>query len=116
MLANANYVFSFNSIFSSTLRELYLSVFYGILECLLIVKCTPDKIVMNEEIHIEYRGRTYSGSRSIRGTRKLFQTIYYNLSSKNDGHAYGAGQGSEMLNIAKRILLELVNENNRDNN
>ena len=37
LLANANYVFSFNSIFSSTLRELYLSVFYGILECLLIV-------------------------------------------------------------------------------
>jgi hypothetical protein len=63
-----------------------------------------------ESIVIEYRGKQYTGRRSITGSRQMYQTIYYGGRSKADGHAYKPGEETNMRVIAQIILRELVEE------
>lgn len=66
-----------------------------------------------ESLTIEYRGRQYTGRRTITGSRKMFQTVYYGGRSKDDGHPYKPGEEANMRLIAEIILRELVEEESR---
>ena len=65
---------------------------------------------MEEEISIEYEGKTYHGRKIVTGKRKLFQTVYYGTKYKEDGHLYKPHEDALMRSIAKTILRELVQE------
>ena len=66
------------------------------------------KAIRTERLETTIDGVIYTGSRTIEGTRKLFQTIYYSGKSRYDGHAYQSD--SSMETWAKVILGELVRE------
>ena len=68
------------------------------------------KTTRREELVLEFKGKAYRGSRVIEGTRKLFQTINYNLSSRVDGRAYKPSEEAYMEGMAKIILRELIEE------
>ena len=59
---------------------------------------------------IEYEGRIIEGTRTIKGTRKLFQTVSFGGSSKPDGHPYKPNEEVYMQHIARVLLRELVEE------
>ena len=63
----------------------------------------------------EIDGKTYTGSRIVEGTRKLFQTIYYGHQSRFDGHPYKPSEEATMEGIARIILCELVRESSESN-
>lgn len=62
------------------------------------------------KVIIERQGKTYEGTRSIEGTNRLFQTIYYGGHSKFDGSRYSPGQESVMEGNAKRLIYEILEE------
>lgn len=64
--------------------------------------------MIEEGLTIEYRGKSYTGRRSVSGSRKMYQTIYYGGRSRADGHPYRPGEETNMKMIAKIILRELV--------
>jgi hypothetical protein len=66
-------------------------------------------------ITTEIDGKTYSGSRLVEGTSKLFQTISYRDRSRFDGHQYKPSEAATMESIARIILGELVRESNKSN-
>lgn len=68
------------------------------------------KRVSNEPLTIEIGGRVFHGHRTVEGTRKLFQTVWYGDVSKSDGHSYRPGEEVLMKSIAHTILRELVQE------
>ena len=67
----------------------------------------------HDAIVIDYQGKQYTGRRSITGTRKMYQTIYYGSRSKDDGRQYKPGDETNMKLIAEIILRELVDEEQR---
>ena len=69
-----------------------------------------EERIRERKVIIEWHGKTLEGTRSIQGTNRLFQTIYYGGYSKFDGHPYSPGQECLMENIAKTILRELLEE------
>jgi len=69
---------------------------------------------MTEELTIEYRGKSFTGRRSVSGTKTLYQTIYYHGRSKADGHSYESAEESTMRLVARTILRELVEDQLRE--
>ncbi len=68
----------------------------------------------DEDVTTEYGGKQYTGQRSVTGSRKMYQTIYYGGRSKADGHPYRPGEETTMKVIARIILRELVEEELRE--
>lgn len=69
-----------------------------------------EKRKVSDKISIEIAGKEFVGHRTIEGTRKLFQTIYYVGESRYDGHPYKPGEQSIMNSVARNILRELIQE------
>lgn len=62
-----------------------------------------------EPVATTINGTFYEGRRTIQGTRKLYQTIEFQNSSKPDPRLYHPGEENYMRAIATQILKELVN-------
>lgn len=71
------------------------------------------KSLTEDTITAQMDGQTYSGRRTVTGTRTLYQTIYYGTAHKKDGHPYSQSERLAMDNIARMFLLELVHESMR---
>ena len=71
-------------------------------------------IQMEEKIRIVFKGKNYTGNCSIKGVRKLRQTISYGLEQRADGHTYDPTERAIMKSVAKVILRELVEEDLRE--
>jgi hypothetical protein len=63
-----------------------------------------------ENLSIELDGVTYTGRRSVTGTRKLSQTVHYGDASKDDPHTYASNEDATMRSVARSLLRELVQE------
>lgn len=66
--------------------------------------------IRERKVIIEWHEKTYEGSRTVEGTNRLFQTVYYGGRSKFDSQRYSPSQETLMEVIAKVILRELVEE------
>ena len=62
------------------------------------------------EISTEIKGRVYKGYRVVKGSRAIFQTIYFEDKNRDDDHRYKPGEENTMESIAILILGELVRE------
>ena len=67
------------------------------------------KRTVSDTITVELQdGRRVIGRRTIEGTRKLFQTIYYGTEKTFDGHPYAPTETVYMDSVARIILRELI--------
>ena len=67
---------------------------------------------IREDVVVEKEGQIYSGYRIIKGTLKLFQTIYYKEYEEYDSHSYEPHQTDYMKLMAKTILGQLIEREN----
>ncbi|MFA4907841.1 MAG: hypothetical protein WC602_06215 [archaeon] len=61
-----------------------------------------------EDIKVEFEGKEYHGYRIIKGSNKIFQTIFYKHYNEFDGHPYKPSEGVYMETHAKIILIDLM--------
>ena len=68
------------------------------------------KAIRREDVKVEHKGKEYTGSRVIEGSKKLFQTIHYAGKSRADGASYMPRDEAIMASVARIILHELIGE------
>lgn len=68
------------------------------------------KAQRSHKLSVEFNSQEFHGSRTVEGSRLLYQSVEYKGRTKHDGACYKRGEEATMQSIARVILLELVRE------
>jgi hypothetical protein len=69
-----------------------------------------SKAIFQEKITVEVDGISYTGDRTIFGSRSLSQSVTYNGVEEKDGTSYTRAEKKMMDGIAQCILIQIVTE------